>query len=235
MKLFISPPFGNWLELPNTVSVIGSYTVDKRSGLILQIFKTLRYSYSYSGWINKIGLRNKGIDHGIEKYNKNKILSVAILEKEDIQKLLDKIPEHCNLELNISCPNLEKNPIKEDLQKFIENREWCILKLSHLVTQDEIDKYYHLGFRQFHISNTFPTKEGGVSGSFLMKRNLKTITDLRKNHPDTIIIGGGGIRSLKDAEKYLNAGANHLSISTLLFNPIDFCIFYFQINKLLIH
>ena len=88
MKLFISPPFGNWLEFPNTVSVIGSYTTDKRPGLIIQIFKTLRYSYSYSGWINKIGLRNKGIDHGIEKYDKHKILSVAILEKEDIQKLL---------------------------------------------------------------------------------------------------------------------------------------------------
>ena len=63
------------------------------------------------------------------------------------------------MELNISCPNLEKDPIKEDLQKFILNREWCILKLSHLVTQQEIDTYYNIGFRQFHVSNTFPTKE----------------------------------------------------------------------------
>ena len=233
MNLFISPPFGNWLEFPYTVSVIGSYTLDKRPGLIIQILKTLRYSFSYSGWINKIGLRNKGIEHGIEKYDKNKILSIAILEKEDIDSLLKKIPEHYNLELNISCPNLEKDPIKEDLQKFIPNRKWCILKLPHLVTQKEIDDYYDLGFRQFHISNTFPTKEGGVSGGFLMKRNLKTVKDLRKNHPDVIIIGGGGIGALKDAKNYINAGANHLSISTLLFSPIDFCKFYFEINKLL--
>ena len=233
MNLFISPPFGNWLNFPHTISIIGSYTVEKRPGLIIQILKTLRYSFSYSGWINKIGLRNRGVDHGIEKYDKNKILSVAILEKKDIDILLEKIPEHYNLELNISCPNLEKDPIKEDLQKFIQNRKWCILKLSHLVTQEEIDNYYNIGFRQFHISNTFPTKEGGVSGSFLIKRNLETIKELRKNHPDTIIIGGGGIRTFKDAENYMSAGANHLSVSTLIFSPIDFCKFYFQINKLL--
>jgi hypothetical protein len=28
----------------------------------MQILKTLRYSFVHSGWVNKIGLRNKGID-----------------------------------------------------------------------------------------------------------------------------------------------------------------------------
>ena len=60
--LFISPPFGNYIQLPNTMSIKGSYTLEPRPGLILQILKTLRlvkYNDTYS-WINKIGLRNPG-------------------------------------------------------------------------------------------------------------------------------------------------------------------------------
>ena len=41
---FINPPFGNYLNLPNTISIKGSYTLEPRSGLFTQIFKTLRYS-----------------------------------------------------------------------------------------------------------------------------------------------------------------------------------------------
>ena len=60
--LFISPPFGNYLHLPYTNQILGSFTLDYREGLLKQIIYTLRYSYKYNGWINKIGLRNKGID-----------------------------------------------------------------------------------------------------------------------------------------------------------------------------
>ncbi len=89
---FISPPFGNYLEFSNTISIKGSFTLLPRPGLIGQIIKTLRYDYKYNGWINKIGLRNPGIDYAIEKYrNKNCIVSVAILEEEEIPILLKKI------------------------------------------------------------------------------------------------------------------------------------------------
>ena len=46
--LFISPPFGNYIHLPNTMSIKGSYTLEPRSGLILQIMKTLRF-INYNG------------------------------------------------------------------------------------------------------------------------------------------------------------------------------------------
>ena len=67
--LFISPPFGNYLDFPYTKSIIGSYTLNERPGLFTQIYHTLYYSYGEKGWVNKIGLRNKGIDYGIKKYN----------------------------------------------------------------------------------------------------------------------------------------------------------------------
>ena len=80
MTLFISPPFGNYINLPKTKSIKGSFTLTKRSGLLLQIMTTLRYSFKYKGWTNKIGLRNSGIDWAIHKYkNTNHIISICIL------------------------------------------------------------------------------------------------------------------------------------------------------------
>ena len=54
--LFISPPFGNYISLPYTMSIKGSYTLEPRSGLFQQILKTFRYSFHHKGWINKNNL-----------------------------------------------------------------------------------------------------------------------------------------------------------------------------------
>ena len=86
---FINPPFSNYLNLPNTISIKGSYTLERRDGLLSQIFKTLRYSLEYGGWVNKIGLRNPGIDYGITKYKPNNILSLALLNVSDTNTQLD--------------------------------------------------------------------------------------------------------------------------------------------------
>ena len=40
------------------------------------------------------------------------------------------------------------------------------------------------------------------------------------------IIAGGGVRSKKDAENYIKRGADYVSVSTLLFNPFRFSLFY---------
>ena len=88
--IFINPPFGNYFSFENTISIKGSYTLEPRNGLVMQILKTLRYSFEHSGWINKIGLRNPGIDYALKNYDKKTIISVAILNKEDISKLIKK-------------------------------------------------------------------------------------------------------------------------------------------------
>ena len=94
---FINPPFGNYINLPYTNSIKGSFTLHSRDGLLNQILNTLRYSTKYNGWVNKIGLRNKGIDWALENYSNNDIISIAILNKDDIPKLLEKIPKKQNL------------------------------------------------------------------------------------------------------------------------------------------
>ena len=72
--LFISPPFGNYINLPFTTSIHGSFTNEPRDGLLKQILKTLRYSFENKGWINKIGLRNKGIDWALKNVPQKDII-----------------------------------------------------------------------------------------------------------------------------------------------------------------
>ena len=66
MKKFIAAPFGNYIKTKNTISVSGSWTIEKRTGRIIQIAKTLRYTKR--GWVNKIGLRNPGLNIGLVKH-----------------------------------------------------------------------------------------------------------------------------------------------------------------------
>ena len=59
MNVYISPPFGSRISLKKTISIRGSFTPEPRKGLLKQTYKTLRHTKK--GWVNKIGLRNPGI------------------------------------------------------------------------------------------------------------------------------------------------------------------------------
>ena len=224
--LFINPPFGNYLNIENTIPIRGSFTLYERKGLIYNIFKSLRYSFACGGWVNKIGLRNKGIDYAISTYKKGEIISIAIINKHDVNILLKKIPNDMDIELNVSCPNTEKSLVNNGLSKFINNeREWCIIKLSPICDDKLIDKYYKEGFRQFHCSNTLPVRYGGLSGPSLIPYTTRIVKYIKNHYPDTIVIAGGGVRNIEQAKNYENIGADHISVSTLFFNPILSWIF----------
>ena len=225
--LFISPPFGNYLNLPHTKSIVGSITLNERPGLYSQIYNTLYYSYREKGWVNQIGLRNKGLLTTLQtQLLNNKILSLAIMHTDDIEKMERIIPKDQDIELNISCPNIPGEEISGDFSCFLNSkRKWCSVKLSPLVKQKTIEQLYGQGFRQFHCSNTLPVTNGGLSGKSLIPYTYRTITHL-KQYPDVEIIAGGGIISREIAELYLNHGADHLSISSVLFNPFNFTSLY---------
>lgn len=228
--LFISPPFGNYIEIKNCISIKGSFTLYERSGLVTQIIKTLRYSFENEGWVNKIGLKNKGLDYAIKKYkDTNHIISIAILNKGEIPYILKKLPKNMNIELNISCPNINKSLVHYGLKDFIsKEREWCIIKLSPISEFSLIDILYSEGFRQFHCSNTIPIKEGGLSGYKIKDYNKKLIGYIKDNYKDCVVIGGGGIQNMNDIYFYKKIGCDYFSISTLFFNPIKFLIFYYN-------
>ena len=185
MVLFISPPFGNYINLPKTISIRGSFTLEERQGKWIQILKTLRYSFILGGWVNKIGLRNPGISYAINTYKKGEIISIAIMDEKEIKPLVNKIPEDMDIELNVSCPNTEKHMINKGLKLFLNSkRKWCIIKLPPNPNYNDIDRYYKEGFRQFHASNTLSTLntavivQNGGSGSI---GKLKDLLSGRKN------------------------------------------------------
>lgn len=228
--LFISPPFGNYIHLPNTISIKGSYTLLPREGLFMQILRTFRYSFHYKGWINKIGLRNKGLEYGIRNYNPNiNILSIAILNKEEIPKILELLPDDTNIELNISCPNVNKSLAHNTLVPFINSkRKWCIIKLSPLADIKLVRQYYQQGFRQFHCSNTIPIVEGGLSGTAIVPHTLRLIKIIKTEYNDVEIIAGGGIYNRGIYKKYKNIGADHYSISTIFLHPMNLSCFLYS-------
>lgn len=229
---FINPPFGNYINLPYTNSIKGSFTLHSRDGLLNQILNTLRYSTKYNGWVNKIGLRNKGIDWALENYSNNDIISIAILNKDDIPKLLEKIPKKQNLEINISCPNAEKKMINEGIEKFLnEDRKWCILKLSPKINNDDIDYFYNKGFKQFHCCNTIPVPEGGLSGKALIPYTNEKISYIKSKYKDSVVISGGGISAWNDVTNYKKIGADHFSVSSNFFHPLKSINLYLSYLK----
>jgi dihydroorotate dehydrogenase len=238
--LFISPPFGNYFPeyifnnifLDNNKyklkSIVGSFTLEPRSGLIMQIIKTLRYSNEHNGWTNKIGLRNKGVEWAVKNYYKNNnidnIVSVALIKHTDIDHIHEIIPKDMNIEVNISCPNIDKSiNIYDGVEKFINlERDWCIIKIPPTISYKEIDYLYNQGWRQFHCCNTIPIKEGGLSGVSLRPYTNHLTSYISNTYSDTIIISGGGIIEKDNINEYKKNGATHFSISTLMFNPLKF-------------
>ena len=229
--IFIAAPFGNYLKIKNFKSVSGSFTLHPRTGRLIQIIKTLRYKNGC--WYNAIGLRNPGIAAGLVKHDTSDIMSLAAIQPDDWKKLSEIVPENQSLELNLSCPNIEKfNSYFSGIENFInDKREFLIAKVSPQINQIQLKYFIELGFKIIHASNTFPTEFGGQSGNILIPYTIRIIHDIRKNFSTDIqIIAGGGIQSKKDVDKYLGEGADHVSIGTLCFHPIKLFNFLREIT-----
>ena len=231
-RFFISAPFGNYIKSKKTISVTGTWTLKPRGNRLWAVVKTLRYNKEVGGWTNKLGLPNPGIATGLNKTQPNEVLSIAEVEKKDFYKLEKIIPQDQNIELNLSCPNVERCFTWESAKVFTRKkgmREWCIAKLSPLTTPEELCFIVEdLGFTQLHFSNTLPFGDvGGISGPVLRAYTIELIEMCRERWGDDVeIIAGGGVRDLGAVMEYLGVGANHISIGSVCFNP-------FKLRKLL--
>ena len=226
-KFFISAPFGNYIKPEGCIPVTGTFTLEPRGNRFWAVLKTLRYNTAQQGWVNRLGLPNPGIRAGLEK--ESTVISIAEIEKGDFQRLNVLIPENQSIELNLSCPNLNKKLSWESAKCFdSEKREWCIAKLSPLTTPEELKFVVEfLGFTQLHFSNTLPTLQGGLSGPILRGYTTELIELARSEYGNSVeIIAGGGVRDFGSVTNYLSNGADHVSIGSVCFNP-------FKLRKLL--
>ena len=223
---FISAPFGNYLKFKNAISVAGTFTVLPRKGRLKQIIKTLRYVKTDAGWSwrNKLGLRNPGLSVAQRTVNFDKILSLAAIDETDWTSIFNSISADRNIELNVSCPNLDSHNDTTTWQNFDKfprkmRQRYCIVKIPPNATEQFIDNIVDMGYKQIHASNTLPTEQGGLSGKILMPHTLGIIRYIKRKHPNIEIIAGGGVTTSKDAKIYKGAGADHISLGSVCFTP----------------
>ena len=224
MKYYIAAPFGNYLHRPDMYSVLGTYTLQSRPGLLKQILKTLRYSFHYKGWVNKLGLRNPGIHDAINKYYQNpsrRIISLYGFNKGEWETLA-KYTRGMKQELNLSCPNVENKFHNTGCP--VELFPDAILKMSPLTTEEEIVMYMERGVRRWHFSNTLPVRQGGLSGKTLMQYNRKLIKFTLGEDKGAKIIGGGGVMNMSDVRFYRDLGCTGVSLGTV-------CLWAFALNR----
>ena len=144
-RFFISAPFGNYIRSEQTISVAGTFTLHPRGNRLWSILTTLRYSRKHNGWVNRLGLPNPGIQKGLASVSENpqnNVMSIAETERGDFQKMNHIIPLDQSLEINLSCPNIERlnningsSTLPMDGARFftkVKSRKWCIAKLSPL-------------------------------------------------------------------------------------------------------
>lgn len=218
MTVYINPPFGNYIKRKDCISIKGTFTWDRRPGLIMQTMKTLRKIPG--GWVNSIGFRNKGM-RNIKECDKKSIYSIAALDGNWLP-FYENIPRWSRIEINLGCPNVSNYTMTyPTLKKFCNKFPILSVKVNPYIEADEIVKLYESGVKTFHLSNTIPSERGGISGDQLREQNLKQVEMFSNlNLIDTGLIVGGGIYKPDHVRQYRDAGAlNDFSLSTIWFTP----------------
>jgi len=208
-----------------------------------------------SGMLNSIGLENPGIDRFIEeKLSFLKKLGIPVIvsiaaedDPEEFSVLveqLDKISAVSAIELNISCPNLQKNKlISQDAGETFAlvsavrklTNKCLITKLSPNVTSiseialaaqqagsDAIALINTLTGMSIDVHKRAPkigSWIGGLSGPAIRPVAVKMVWEVY-NKIKIPIIGMGGIMDTESALEFLIAGATAVSVGTANFvNP----------------
>lgn len=213
-----------------------------------------RLAETASGMLNSIGLENKGLDDFIKNkiplLNKIKVPIIASIAGDDenefkeLAKRLSRVKRIDALELNLSCPNLQRKIVISHDEKMtydIVNKVrkmtglTVIAKLSPNVT--DIVKIAKAaedgGADSVSLTNTFlglavevETRKpklgnvtGGLSGPAIKPLALRMVWETH-NKVSIPIIGVGGIMDYKDAIEFILCGASAVQVGTANFvNP----------------
>ncbi|MCA9307797.1 MAG: hypothetical protein KDA16_14805, partial [Phycisphaerales bacterium] len=114
----ISAPFGNYIQPKETTPTLGTFTLLKRPGRVWRVIRTLRKDKETGAWVNKIGLRNPGIEWLLAREQRgkagtgDKLVSIHGFDDNEWRALLEKVERlddgggPLGVELNMSCPNV---------------------------------------------------------------------------------------------------------------------------------
>lgn len=231
--LIISAPFGNYIQPAGTTPTLGTFTAARRGGILNRVWRillTVRYYRKAKAWVNKIGLRNPGIDWLVAECAagkvdvSDKLVSIHGFTPEDWAVLLEKLAplKPLAIEMNMSCPNVGHIAWPEDLfERAAATGVPIIVKIPPVNYDTMVEQAVAAGLRMLHCCNTLPNPGGGMSGKPLMAVALQCIQDLkRKPYFDELtIIGGGGIYEADDVDAYADLGVKYAAIGTKVMNP----------------
>jgi len=185
----------------------------------------------------------------ISKLNVEIVVNVACDCIEDYITVVKELSNEESIsafEINISCPNVKENGLifqrdRKTTEKLVKevkkhSSKLLFLKLSAFgydfidigkIAEDN-------GFSAISLVNTYPAmafdiekkdfvlgnRTGGLSGPAIKPMAVWAIYMMRKC-TDLPIIGGGGIIDYKDALEFFYAGAQIISLGTVLFSEPD--------------
>lgn len=212
-----------------------------------------------AGMLNSIGLQNPGIDHFIAedlpylaRIGIPVIVNIAgdsVGEYVKLCSILDNHDEVCAVELNISCPNVEKGGMAfgctpgstEEIVSATRKitSKPLIVKLSPNVLDirniaaaakesgaDIISLINTVSGMSIDIESRKPrlgNVTGGLSGPAIKPIALKMVFQVTRS-VNLPIIGMGGISSAEDAIEFFLAGASAIAVGTANFSDPTACI-----------
>lgn len=231
-RFVISAPFGNYIQPDGAVATLGTFTAKARGGRLWRILKTVRFYPRLRAWVNKIGLRNPGVDWLVSRVESGRIglerrlVSIHGFEADEWYVLLDKVAalEPTGIELNMSCPNVGHVDWPVDLfERAKATGVPIVTKLPPVRFETMFEQATAAGIRTFHCCNTLPVPAGGISGAPLKPVALQCIARVQELAGDTRdelrIVGGGGIREVADVDDYAAAGVHAIAVGTKVMNP----------------
>lgn len=204
------------------------------------------------GVLNSIGLQNIGIDHflkdvlpGLADYPAAVIVNLFGNSRSDYRELAERVdrePGVAAIELNVSCPNVEKGGIEfghdpVQLCSLVRSvrevtTKTLIVKMSPNVTSPvEIARACRDGGADaLSCINTVVgmaidartrkpllyTVRGGLSGPAIKPIALRIVFEVSRA-VELPVIGVGGVQTVDDVIEYLLAGASAVQVGTTLF------------------
>jgi len=228
--LVISAPFGNYVQPAGATATLGTFTAAARPGRVRRVIATVRYYPRLRAWVNRIGLRNPGIDWLADRVRSgridpsDKLLSIHGFTADDWRVLIEKAAAigPLGVELNMSCPNVGEVSWPASLfSHAAATGVPVVIKLPPVRYERMAEQAHEAGLRWAHACNTLPVPGGGLSGAPLKPIAMRCVADLLSGNygEGWRVIAGGGVRSPQDVDEYLSLGASAIAVGTKAMNP----------------
>lgn len=182
-------------------------------------------------------------DHGVTTIVS--IAGNNVAEFGELARRLRDVPGIAGLEVNISCPNVESrgqvfacNPLSAAEVISTVRQEWTssapilakltpdvtdITEIAHSVAEAGVDGISMINTLLGMVIDVDKMKPmlggrtGGLSGPAIRPVAVRAVYQVRAALPHIPILGMGGIRTGHDALEFIAAGANAVSIGTVVF------------------